>query len=206
MTDLKQQKKKPQKQYVDLNPVEAFRDLGAGVAQSVAKDLGKDAVSDLWDQLLGQKAHGDLYEGEEIDLSARAERKPAYVEPGIDYQREIVHGEERIAKGQEQYVQAQIEQIIVELRQLVTKSTELEVEFREVSIQTAPAKAGKYHINFFTWLLATVRTARMRVEDSASWLSMFSSKKAQRGYWNMFKKHGTTFGLSNERVVATQAG
>src|SRR3989344_5698474 len=65
---------------------------------------------------------------------------------------------------------------------------------------------GKYHVSFFEWVLLLVRQARMKVEDSSAWLGAFKSKKAKKQYWSMFKKHGTTFGLSNERVVSTQTG
>ena len=61
-------------------------------------------------------------------------------------------------------------------------------------------------MNFFEWMLAVIRAAREKVEDSNAWLGTVKGKGAQRNYWNMFKKHGTTFGLSGERAVATQVG
>jgi hypothetical protein len=46
----------------------------------------------------------------------------------------------------------------------------------------------------------------MTVEDSGAWLSAMSGKKGKKTYWSEFKKHGTSFGMSNERSVATQTG
>ena len=45
-----------------------------------------------------------------------------------------------------------------------------------------------------------------KVEDSGAWLGKVQGKGAKKGYWGMFKQHGTTFGLSGERSVATQVG
>jgi hypothetical protein len=82
----------------------------------------------------------------------------------------------------------------------------LQIEFKEVAIEQRIVNPGKYHTSFFEWVLSAIRIARMKVEDSGAWLSASKGKKAKKDYWQMFKKHGTTFGLSNERVVATQTG
>lgn len=211
----KKLKSKP-KQYVDQNPIEAIRDLGRGVVQSAATDLGKGVVNEMWNQLLGvskekaKKPSGELHEGEELELalvSQNTQKETAqYVEPGIEYKREVIHAEKRILGENQQELSVKVEEILIELKKLTKTSQELAVEFKEVSVEQAPNKPGKYHLAFFEWLLTLVKVARLKVEDSASWLTLFKSKKKQKGYWNMFKKHGTTFGLSNERVVATQVG
>jgi hypothetical protein len=71
----------------------------------------------------------------------------------------------------------------------------------------APKEVGKYHQNFFEWVLIQIQQARVRVEDSSSWLGAVNKKgQGQKGYGGMFKKHGTNFGMSNQRSVATQTG
>ena len=203
MTDKKV--KKQAKQYIDINPVEAIRDIGSGVAGSLA-DAAKGTFRGGLDQILGfpNKTSGDLQEGEELNLGET--KKQIYIEPALDYRREILHSEERIRQEDSRIIEVQIREIIVELKKLTGASKELQVQFKEVAVEQLPENPGKYHMAFFEWLLSTIKLARMRVEESANWLSMFSSKKKKRKYWNMFKKHGTTFGLSNERVVATQTG
>ncbi|OGH42624.1 MAG: hypothetical protein A3B53_02845 [Candidatus Levybacteria bacterium RIFCSPLOWO2_01_FULL_42_15] len=208
---MKQKSQRPFQFPVDTNPIEAVRD---GVVQSVVNDLGKGAVSDLWKQILGsevpQKTSGEMQQGQELDLTSLAkkqnEKKPQAVEAGINYTAEIVHAQRRIAHQENQEMKAQIDQIVFELKHLAKSSTILEAEFREVVVEQRIEKPGKYHVSFFEWMLSVVKSARMRVEDSGAWLALFKSKKKQRGYWQMFKKHGTSFGLSNERVVSTQTG
>lgn len=158
----------------------------------------------------GTRSGGDLLEGQELNLSQlaekRSEKKAWNVEPGIDYRREILHAGERIEREKDQSVTQKIQEILFELRVLISKSQELQITYKQIVVEQIPAKIGAYHENFFAWLLNFVKHARMRIEDATSWLSMFKSKKKQKQYWSMFKKHGTTFGLSNERVLASQTG
>ncbi len=207
-------KSKNKKEYLNQDFVESFKGIGSGIVDSATSDLGKGLMTGMWEQFLGadtekkkKQTSGELSEGEEVNLKElQEESRKTDIEPGIDYHGDIIHGEKRIAKEQEYALQNQIEQILVELQRIIASSKELEVQFREVTVEKRPVKSGKYHVTFMEWLLATVQTARMRIEDSASWLAVFKSKKGKKQYWNMFEEYGTTFGLSNERVVATQTG
>lgn len=210
------------KQFVDKNPIESVRDLGTGVVQSVATDVVKGMTSDLFKQFLGlssseQKPHtnkmeGDLSEGEEVVFNnAKKQAGKTEIEAGevaIQYQREIVKGESLTSQKEVQTNVRSIQEIKMELKQLISSIKELKIQFKEVTVEQRIEKPGKYHQTFFEWLLSTIRTARMKVEDSAVWLSVFKSKKAKRDYWSMAKEDqgGTSFSLSNERVVATQVG
>lgn len=208
------------KQLVDQNPIETFRGIGKGVAHSLSSDFAKSGINDLWKQLLGanesgpgtkENRGGDLSEGEELDLNSlsgknKSELALQNAEPGIDYRREILHGDRMILQETTRGVEVKIQEIIIELRHLTSASKELATQFKQVSVEQLPVNVGKYHLNFFEWFLTEARKARMAVEDSASWLSVFQSKKGKKQYWNMFKKHGTSFGMSNERNVSTQTG
>lgn len=210
------------KQYINDNAVESFKGMGKAFVNSLVSDVGKGIAADAgkqWEQLLGinkkgnREASGDLLEGEELNLSLLStkhvpEEKEAKLDitPGIDYRRELLHGYRKIAKENTQEISKKIQEIIVELKRLTISSKELQIEFKEVATEQRVVNPGKYHASFFEWVLSAIRLARMKVEDSSAWLAVSKSKKAKREYWAMFKKHGTTFGLSNERVVATQTG
>lgn len=198
------------KQFVDQNPIEAVRDIAASTKKSVIEDLGKGVVSDLWEQLLNpnpkseEKRHGDLKMGEELDL--RAEKKTVHVEAGIDYAREIVHSERKTEARENYETKAKIQEILIEIKKLTNSSKELQAEFKDVAVEQIPQSAGKYHANFVEWVLSMIRSAQERVDNALSWTSAIKGKKNQKQYWSLFKKHGTSFGLSGERVVATQVG
>lgn len=212
------------KQYVDQNAVEAFRDIGRGVTSSVKNDVVAGSIDTMWKQFLGAEPEGrarlldrrggELIPGEELNLNEINQlpiHKPEAPEidryiPAIDYHREVRTIEVKVIQENEVQLQQRIAQILFELKKLVKSSQELKTEFKQVPVETPPRKAGKYYIGFFEWLFTTIRNARLRVDESRSWLSVLYQKRARRQYWSMFKKHGTTFGLSGERVVATQTG
>ena len=138
---------------------------------------------------------------------AHAEKTPRrHAEAAIDYHREIVKGREKASKGEMREMRQNIEQIKIELSKLVASSQGLKLEFAQVSVEQPTQNVGQYHLNFFEWMLAVIRSARQKVEDSGAWLGAVKGKGAKRNYWGMFKKHGTMFGLSGERAVATQVG
>lgn len=197
--------------------IEALRGLPGGASQTLADNM-KQGFEETWDQILGlekqaQKMSGDLHAGESIDLSQASEaadqeeKHAEYSQPGLDYHRQFsALVETRTVSENSRDLQLRINQIINELQKLTSASTELSVQFEEVSMEDTPVEPGTYHLNFFEWVFAVIQKARERIEESQTWLTTFQSKKKQKGYWGMFKKHGTSFGLSNERVVATQTG
>jgi len=216
---------KTQLRNFDKNFIEAGRDITHGVVDSVKKDLLQQGVNTAWKRFLGDfsdmnskdtqngvkegpVASGDLREGEELDLVIKTEW--AKVEPALNYmdsyRNDVLHFEERGTREENRELKAKIEEIKTELIKLSESSSELEVEFKDIAIQTLPQNPGKYHLNFFEWVLVTIRNARMRIEDSAAWVSVVSGKKNKKNYWNLAKQHGTSFSLSGERVVAQQTG
>lgn len=126
--------------------------------------------------------------------------------PAIDYHHDIVKSREKLSKQENHEMKQNIEQIKVEIAKLVASSQELKMEFSSITAEQSLPNVGVYHINFFEWMLTVIRSARQKVEDSQSWMGAVKGKGAKRDYWGMFKKHGTTFGLSGERAVATQVG
>lgn len=196
--------------YVD--PFESGKSILTGVGKSVVSDLGEGMASNMWDQILGsyeEPSHkqGDLKAGQELDLDTlKAKQERHDFNPGIDYRREILHGGEQLAKAETSNIQGEVQEILIELKRLVASSQELQVQYKEIVMEQRIVKPGKYHKSFFAFILTLIREAQKAIGDSGAWLSALRSKKNKRNYWSMFKKHGTTFGLSNERVVSTQTG
>jgi hypothetical protein len=202
---------------VDTNPIEQQISQGVSVIKQAIKDEAQAEINTLWRQLLrptkemtkedikqpvneGPVKTGDLSEGEELIFSKQE------IQPAIDYVNEILHSQEKTTQKENQELRVKIEEITIELKKLSKSSKELELTFRDVDVETLPQAPGKYHLNFFEWILITIRNTRMRVEESASWIGVVSGKKAKKDYWALAKKHGTSYMLSGERVVAQQVG
>lgn len=146
--------------------------------------------------------------GKSADNKAHSEKasKKDQRDAAINYGEIMIKSSEASMHKEMREVNQRLQEIMSELQRLISSSKELKMEFADVGVEQAPTQAGEYHLNFFDWLLLTIRAAREKVEDSGAWLNAVKGKKDKKGYWGMFKKHGTTFGLSNERSVATQTG
>jgi len=211
--------------YFDKNPIEAaLRDTVDDVVATVKDDFLEESVTSAWSQLLGGKSKdagesagkmamsGDLIEGQEIELIKKQQQiekeanRLASIEAGYDYKNEILHFEQKESQEDQAQTSSRVQEILIEIKQLSKSVKELEVEVKDVSMDVVPQKAGKYHESFFDYLLSVLRNAKIRVENSANWLQVLSGKKAKKGYWNLAKKHGTSYSLSADRVVAQQVG
>lgn len=191
------------------------------VLKSLWEDLLKGSAEEGSEQITGKEAahlskknkkSGELKAGEEITLTAQAVEKALSTVEIItsqhhqEYFKSVQSSEAIHLSREHQVVRQRVDEILVELKKLASVSKEMQTVFKQISTEQTPTEVGQYHINFYEWVLLVVQNARARIEEGASWLSMFASKKKQKQYWNMYKKHGTTFGLSQERSTATQVG
>jgi hypothetical protein len=199
----------------DINQIEAIRDTGTSIAKGVGDEL-KKAAHLAWEQSLGlgtfsTKQSGEMQQGEEIVLRKKQEEqekkaKFANIDAGINYTAEIIHAERRVTQETNREVKTTVQEILLELKRIKGMSKEIESQFRDVDTINMPEAPGKYHINFFEWVLSVVRNARMKIEDSKAWLTSVRGKSARKQHWTTNKNQGTQFGLSAERSSATQVG
>ncbi len=208
------------------NPLEAVTNISdatgiaRGVGDSLMNDLVLDGGNDFLDFLGLGKSSSDKQSHTEakaqdsdhsgsidiVNFQKSAAKTESRIEAAIDYHREIVKAGEHTTKRETSTMNSQVEQILSELRSLISSTKILEMEFTQISMETPTQNVGTYHANFFEWMLIVIKSAREKVEDSGAWMSAAKGKAGKKGYWGMFKKHGTSFALSNERGVATQVG
>lgn len=191
--------KKQTQRYASDSILESLRSLGSGIGKAVTKDLVGKMGSDALSSVIGApKKQGELKPNAPVDM--RPERSPfsGYRRPEIQPRAPFVAKEEPRLKEQ-------IEAVRIELKALAASIKSLDSEI-EKAVMDVPVAPGVYHKNFFERLRSVLKLLREQVEDSRTWLALYSNKKQKKGYWGMYKKHGTTFGLSHERTLATQAG
>lgn len=193
------QKTKSKSQKVTASFFEQVGELAGGIGRSVKKDLIQDGIKDTVSQVLGKR--GELKQGETIDLAKekREIQRPRFFE--------IRRKETVLFLASEEQLMREVEEARRELRQAVKELEKLgqEVKEAEKEVDRMPVKPGIYHLTFFERLKQIIKFFRERIEESRSWLALMTSKKKKRSYWVLYKKHGTKFGLSGERAVATQA-
>ncbi|HUQ85384.1 MAG TPA: DUF5660 family protein [Candidatus Limnocylindrales bacterium] len=201
------------------NPLESLSDftgIGHATAKSAKDDILKGSANDFMEMLgLGLEStdkkgskHSEPTDIVDFTKSKDSQKsKPeSRIEAAIDYHRDIVRSSENISRTELQTMNSKVQQIKMELQALVASSKDLQMTFASVTVEQTTTNIGTYHENFFDWMINMIRDARKKVEDSGSWMNAAKGKGNKKGYWGMFKKHGTSFGLSNERSVATQVG
>jgi hypothetical protein len=183
---------------VNDNILESLRGVGSSVGKTISHDVAGKIPSDILASLLGQMPqNNELKQNQAVDVNPERPmpfpfRRPEIVRPPI------VHADEI---GIKQKIEA-VRQELVALSASVKKlNTEIDKAVNEI-----PINPGVYHLNFLERLKSIIKMMRENIDNGQTWLQSFNSRKQKRQYWGMYKKHGTSFGLSNERTLATQAG
>lgn len=195
---LQPQQKKKQVHFTNNSILESLRGLGTGVGKSLARDVaggvGKSALSSLF---------GSTSTIGEFQMSQRAERSPERF-PHMGLQRTEAT-RPPVVKLEEIGIKQKIESVRSELKALTASLKTLNTEIAK-AVSEVPVHPGVYHENFFDRLRSIIKVLREQIEDSRSWLALWTQRKQKRNFWGLYKKHGTQFGLSSERTIATQAG
>lgn len=198
----KQQNQKKPVAYTNDNILESLRGVGGSVAKTSA-DTASKISSDVLTSLFGTlpKA-GELKADQPIELGnvAVQERQPA---PQITRRPDVLRPPS--VNVQEINLKQQIEAVRMELKGIAESLKNLHQDVQK-AISEVPVEPGVYHVNFFERLRSFLKLLREQIDDSRTWLLLSTGRKKKLGYWGMFKKHGTTFGLSSERSIATSAG
>lgn len=204
MTPKQQNQKKPQV-YTNDNILESLRGVGGNVVKSTA-DTATKISSDVLSSLFGSLPKtGELKPDQTVDLTpdlpaGRQERQPL---PQIGRRPDILRPP--TVNVQEINLKQQIEAVRMELKGIAESLKNLHQDVQK-AINEVPVEPGIYHINFFARLKSFLKLLREQIDDSRTWLNLSMGRRKKMGYWGMFKKHGTTFGLSSERSIATAAG
>lgn len=186
--------------------------------QDMMKAGGDNTMTDVWkdffggfDKKIGEQIQfigttpKEMHPGEEVNLK-KQEKAVARTEGHMEYFRSVKNVDLAPTRNADAQLDQKVEEIRLEIKKLLATSKQLDTAFKTVSVETKVIKAGKYHETFFTFVLSLLRSARIRMQEGASWMNTAKSKKQQRQYQSMAKKHGTSFTLNNERNVATQVG
>lgn len=193
--------KKKQTSYTNDSVLESLRDLGSGVTKTLAKDVIGNIASDALSSLFGQPTGGDIKPRQPV-VESFPEYNPNRLSP---IRRPEVYKPFVADNKEESGLKEKVAGVRAELVGLAATIKKFNREV-ERAVQDIPTRPGVYHLNFLERLRGVIQILRQTIEDSGSWLSLWSQRKKKKQYWGMYKKHGTSFGLSSERGVSTQAG
>ncbi|MBU1472626.1 hypothetical protein KKB64_02455 [Patescibacteria group bacterium] len=188
--------KKKQPVLTNDSILESLRSIGSGVGKTVAKDVVGKVGSDTLASLFGAlPKRGEITPDRPFAGRYEQQVRP---QPRPEIPQQLIENEKVM-------VQRQLETIRAELKALVASMKNLHQEIQK-AIEETPVDPGIYHVNFFERLRAVLKILREQIKDSRSWLALWNNRKQKKHFWGLYKKHGTKFGLSSERTLATSAG
>lgn len=218
-----------------INPIETFNvsEWGGDIVAQEAKNFGKGFLDQIFassEPKSTMPQSGDLQPGQEYyfgkshatvknrpatdnrfnnnigSVASKESSKNLDIAAGLQYHEQFRSLRADVSIRETAEIKRAIEEIKIELQRLVSSSQVLQMEFGQTSFAQTPTTPGKYHVNFFQWVLSVIKQARMKVEDAGAWKAALKGKKNKQGFWGRAKKEGTTFLLHHDRNVATQAG
>jgi hypothetical protein len=192
------QPKKPQNKRNNATILESLRDIGGGVGKTITKDVAGKVAQDAFASLFGS-----MPKNQEFGRNQRIEfPQPEHVQSGKkapEFNRgAIIHADQLHIKQELESVRAELKSLSQTIKQFTQEV--------DKAIREEPIEPGIYHVNFYQRLRSLLFLLREQIDDSRTWLMVSKGKKQKKQYWGLYKKHGTKFGLSSERTMATQTG
>ncbi len=192
--------KKRNQKYASGGVFEQLRDVGGNVKKAVTHDLIGQTTNDAFSSMFGGFPQSGEFRPDESFYPYDYEKPKVPQRPAFDEE-----GHKRKIEAEKQLVVKQLEAIRADLKVLASSVRKFSQEV-DRAINEVPVDPGIYHVTFMEQLRSFIQDLRRRVDNSSAWLNSFNSRKKKKGFWGMYKKHGTTFGLSQERTASTQSG
>ncbi len=175
--------KKPQPKF--QNFLEAFKDTKSGSKPAVKTTAPQENFD--FESFLNQR-----------EAQVRQQERNRF-----DQQR---HEEYVIYSRDQQQEKLEIQSLQMEIKKLAHEVGGVMVEAEKTAFQMV-VSPGKYHKNFFKRLIALLEIARKSVHEGRTCLQITNLRnRAKSAYWAGVQKGGSSFLLSSDRTVATQAG
>lgn len=183
-----------------LNPLESIKDITGSIGEDTVNSL-RDIGTGVIDQLLGINANSESENKQ--DTSTQTEQ-PKELKKRIQKEANLFNYQNH---HENVVVREQVKQLIEQIRQEVLyikkadKSLLNEVkDIEKFTLETVSEKSGIYHVKFLEIVLRILRSVRMKVGESRTWLQAMMSKKKKRGslFASRSKKQGTAYSMSQE--------
>lgn len=177
------------------NTIETLKNLGSSVIKQPVEEMGKMSM-DVFDQILGT-----YYEDEddfEFQVKKQKQKQASRQEFSVFNFKE--HYDKEGLQREIKELTTQIKQEVEMVKKADTSLLSEVKDIEKISLNELPEKAGIYHVRFLEVILSILRTLRLKIGESRTWLQALTSKKAKRGslFGSRSKKMGTQYSLSQE--------
>jgi len=198
------QAKKSNSNPLEKNPIETIADLGSSSIRQTAQELGGIAGG-VFDQFMGEN---DFYDGED-EAPAKEQHKAEHskkkeIKPVFRFHE---HHENYTVKQEIAEIQQLIEQVKQEIKMIKQQNQAMLAEVKDVEKLTLGSSSKEsskpYDASFLEVILSLLRTIRLKIGESNTWLQAMISKRKKRGsaFAVRSKSMGTQYSLSQELQV-----
>ena len=119
---------------------------------------------------------------------------------------QIQHEVQVVYSRDQQQEKLEIETLQIEIKKMAKEVGGFMIEAEKTAFQIV-VSPGVYHKNFFKRLFSLLQLARKKISEGTNCMAIQNFRAQSRSaYWTGVKKGGTSFMLSSDRTVATQAG
>ena len=119
---------------------------------------------------------------------------------------QIQHEVQVVYSSERQQEKLEIETLQIEIKKMAKEVGGFMIEAEKTAFQIV-VSPGVYHKNFFKRLFSLLQLARKKISEGTNCMAIQNFRAQSRSaYWTGVKKGGTSFMLSSDRTVATQAG
>ncbi len=197
------QVKKSNSNPLEKNPIETIADLGTSSIRQTAQELG-GLASGVFDQFMGENDYDDdeydvpTKEQHKVEHSKKKESKPVF--------RFHEHHENYTVKQEIVQIQQLIEQVKQEIKMIKQQNQAMLAEVKDVeklTLGSSKESSKPYDSSFLEVILSLLRTIRLKIGESNTWLQAMMSKRKKRGsaFAARTKSMGTQYSLSQELQV-----
>ena len=197
------QAKKSNPNLLEKNPIETLADLGSSSIKKTAQESGGIATG-VFDQFLGDSNYDD-YEHATAKREQRNAEQPKKKESKPIF-RFHEHHENYTVKQEIVEIQQLIEQVKQEIKMIKQQNQSMLAEVKDVeklTLGSSKESSKPYDSSFLEVILSLLRTIRLKIGESNTWLQAMVSKRKKRGsaFAVRSKQQGTQYSLSQELQV-----
>lgn len=190
------------------NPVEAVRDIGEGVTESLRSDLFDGVRREVGSQLFGfsrRNFSGEIVPGESIEMRkilTGEQMRVEHEQKKLVFEKRLMEEEMILVERKTNELRLQIRAIHEEVLKIAKATPKLERELEIAAIQV-PVDSSTYELFFLERILEFIASFRKKIEQASVWLMSANRRSAKKNAWGAnYKKHGAKYLLSGEHYLS----
>lgn len=189
---------------LEKNPLEQFDNKPKNPLSSIGKDISSSLNSTfgtgLVDSFFNQGRNESGYSPENAYKSPFETPKRSVIREFRNIFSRPEHYETKERPHQIEYLHKQIVQEIHAIKSANAAFISEVKDIDNITVENMKGKEGIYYVRFLELIISILKTLRMKINESRTWLGAVQGRAKKKGgaFGARAKKHGTSFSMSQE--------